>query len=173
MPAPATPATLATLARGLEDLIADFPTDPAVITVSALTDDIGMLTHHLQHLAEHAQERFTAQRVHVPEHRVLVQLAEAAAEIAGALNVLTHALAQTVDSLCEEAPAYLPASRPANGTQAARLVAAEKYAEARFRLRDTVLRLRPAPDAGCPPRAATPRATASIPASARAAVNRR
>ncbi|MEU6230954.1 hypothetical protein [Streptomyces sp. NPDC047042] len=61
-----TQAALDVLARRLDELAAGFPTGPAAIDLVALTDDIGMLTHHLQQAAERAQERFTAPQFTCP-----------------------------------------------------------------------------------------------------------
>src|SRR4051794_33316245 len=99
-----TQATLDYLARRLDELAAVFPTSPAAVDVVTLTDDIGVLAHHLQYAIERAQERFTApETVHLPERADLVRLSRAAAGIAGALDTLTEALAFATTGFQREA----------------------------------------------------------------------
>lgn len=78
-------ATLDALARRLDELAADFPTSPADVDPVALTDHIGLLAHHLDHLTARTQDRLaTTQPVYLPERHVLAELADAARAITGA-----------------------------------------------------------------------------------------
>lgn len=55
-------ATLDALARRLDELAADFPTSPADVDPVALTDHIGLLAHHLDHLTGQTQDRLATTR---------------------------------------------------------------------------------------------------------------
>ncbi|WP_416987025.1 hypothetical protein [Streptomyces sp. T028] len=161
MHASATQAALNYLGRRLDELADAFPTNAAAVDVVTLTDDINVLAHHLQYLTERAQERFTLpETVYLPERVALARLAEAAAGIAGALNVLTEALTYAATGFHREALPDLAASPLRNDPEVMRSIAAEKYAEAAARLRETAADLRPAPAPAAPstPRSAAPQA---------------
>ncbi|MER5215374.1 hypothetical protein ABT063_33715 [Streptomyces sp. NPDC002838] len=113
-----TQATLDYLALRLDELAAVFPTSPAAVDVVTLTDDIGVLTHHLQYATERAQERFTApETVYLPERVALARLAQAAAGIAGALDVLAEALTYATTGFQREAigPRHLSSAQRPRG----------------------------------------------------------
>jgi hypothetical protein len=155
-----TQAALNYLGRRLDELADAFPTRPAAVDVVTLTDDINVLAHHLEYATERAQERFTApETVYLPERDALARLAEAAAGIAGALNVLTEALTYAATGFHREALPDLAVSPLCNDPEIMRSIAAEKYAEAAARLRETATALRPAPapaPPSTPPSAALP-----------------
>ncbi|MEU1477104.1 hypothetical protein [Streptomyces sp. NPDC005760] len=151
MPSSATQAALNYLGQRLDELADAFPTTPAAVGVVALTDDIYVLAHHLQYLTERAQERFTVpETVYLPERVILVRLAEAAAGIAGALDLLTEALTYAATGFHREALPDLAASPLRNDPEVMRTIAAEQYAEAAARLRETATALRPAPAPAAP-----------------------
>ncbi|MFJ4203461.1 hypothetical protein ACIP2Y_28050 [Streptomyces sviceus] len=138
-----TPTTLDYLARRLDELAAQFPTNPEAVDLVTLTDDIAMLTHHLQHATERAQERFTAPlTVHPPERVTLVQLTRATAGIANALDTLAEALTYATTGFQREAVEDLARSPLRNDPQVLRIMTAEKYVAARARLRHTAAALR-------------------------------
>ncbi|MDX3480132.1 DUF6238 family protein, partial [Streptomyces scabiei] len=142
-----TPATFDHLARRLEELAASFPTSPDAVDLVTLTDDIGVLAHHLQHTIEHAQERFTTpQTVYPPERVTLVQLARA---VAGALTYATTGFQR-------EAVEDLTHSPLRNDPDVLRIMTAEKYVAARARLHHTAAALRPT-STPAPPGPSTPR----------------
>ncbi|AJC55062.1 hypothetical protein [Streptomyces sp. 769] len=146
MPSTVTQATLDSLARRLDDLAAAFPTTPEAVAVGTLADHVSVLTHHLQYVTERAQDRFIApERVRLPERQTLSRLAEATVGIAGALNELTEALAHATDGFRKQALPDLALSHLRKDPEIARIIASEKYAEARARLRDTATALRPTP----------------------------
>ena len=154
-----TPATLDHLARRLDELAAQFPTSPDTVDLVTLTDDIGVLAHHLQHAIERAQERFTTpQTVYPPERATLVQLARAAAGIAQALDTLADALAYATTGFQREAVEDLAHSPLRNDPEVLRIMTAEKYVAARARLRHTAAALR-ATSTPAPPGPSTPRTT--------------
>lgn len=164
-----TQATLDYLALRLDELAAVFPTSPAAVDVVTLTDDIGVLTHHLQYATERAQERFTApETVYLPERVALARLARAAAGIAGALDVLAEALTYATTGFQREAIPDLATSPLRNDPEAMRIVTAEKYAEAGARLRETATALRPTPAPAAPstPQSATVRTHLPAPSHA-------
>ncbi|WP_416986801.1 hypothetical protein [Streptomyces sp. T028] len=151
MPASATQAALNYLGRHLDELADAFPTNAAAVDVVTLTDDINVLAHHLEYATERAQERFTVpETVCLPERVALARLAEAAAGIAGALNVLTEALTHAATGFHREALPDLAVSPLRNDPEVMRNMAAEKYAEAAARLRETATGLRPAPAPAAP-----------------------
>lgn len=158
-------ATLHALTRRLDELAADFPTSPADVAPVALTDHIGLLAHHLDHLTGRVQERLaTTQPVDLPERRLLAELADAATAITGALRLLTEALAGTAHAFRKEALPGFDTSHLRNDPAIARIIACEKYTAARTQLTDTAHALRgnsatlpagrPAPRTHRPPPAA-------------------
>ncbi|WP_406436060.1 hypothetical protein OHB00_18825 [Streptomyces sp. NBC_00631] len=158
-----TPATFDYLARRLEELAASFPTSPDAVNLITLTDDIGVLAHHLQHTIEHAQERFTTpQTVYPPERVALVQLAQAAAGITRGLDTLAEALTYATTGFQREAVEDLAHSPLRNDPEVLRIMTAEKYVAARARLHHTAAALRatstPAPSGPSTPRTTGPRA---------------
>ncbi|PIM71281.1 hypothetical protein CTU88_14235 [Streptomyces sp. JV178] len=154
-----TPATLDHLARRLDELAAQFPTSPNAVDLITLTDDIGVLAHHLQHTIEHAQERFTTpQTVYPPERVALVQLAQAAAGITRVLNTLAEALTYATTGFQREAVEDLAHSPLRNDPEIMRIITAEKYVAARARLRHTAAALR-ATSTPAPAGPSTPRTT--------------
>ncbi|MCZ0997565.1 hypothetical protein O1M63_04505 [Streptomyces mirabilis] len=97
-------STLDHLARRLDELAAEFPTQPEAVDPVTLADDIATLSHHLQHAVERAQERFAVpDTVHAPERLVLVRLARATAGMAHALDTLAEALAYATTGFQREA----------------------------------------------------------------------
>ncbi|MGW0711706.1 hypothetical protein ACWD4G_38110 [Streptomyces sp. NPDC002643] len=159
-------STLDHLARRLDELAAEFPTRPEAVDPVTLADDIAMLSHHLQHAVERAQERFTAPAmVHAPERLVLVRLARATAGMAHALDTLAEALTYTTTGFQREALPDLAHSHLRNDPQVLRMLTAEKYVAARARLRNTAAALRTAPPPAGPavPRASRPPAVAQPP----------
>ena len=156
-----TQATLDYLARRLEELAAEFPTSPDAVDLTTLTDDIGMLAHHLQYAIEHTQERFTTpQTVYPPERVTLVQLARAAAGITRVLDTLAEALTYATTGFQREAVEDLAHSPLRNDPEVLRIMTAEKYVAARARLRHTAaLRTTstPAPSGPSTPRTTGPR----------------
>jgi hypothetical protein len=151
MPASATQAVLNYLGRRLDELADAFPTSPAAVGVVTLTDDINVLAHHLEYATERAQERFTMpETVYLPERAALARLTEAAAGIADALNVLTEALTYATTGFHREALPDLAVSPLRNDPEVMRSIAAEKYAEAAARLRETATALCPAPAPAAP-----------------------
>lgn len=143
MSSPISQATLDYLALRLDELAAQFPTSPEAVDLVTLTDDIGILTHHLQHAAERAQERFTApQTVYPPERVALVLLTRATAGIASALDMLTEALTFATTGFQREAVEDLAHSHLRNDPEVLRIMTAEKYVTARARLRHTAAALR-------------------------------
>ncbi|MCC9705988.1 hypothetical protein E4N62_12415 [Streptomyces sp. MNU76] len=154
-----TPATFDCLARRLEELAASFPTSPDAVDLITLTDDIGVLAHHLQHTIERAQERFTTpQTVYPPERVALVQLAQATAGITRGLDTLAQALTYATTGFQREAVEDLAHSPLRNDPEVLRIMTAEKYVAARARLRHTAAALR-APSAPAPPGPSAPRTT--------------
>ncbi|MEU9246976.1 hypothetical protein [Streptomyces sp. NPDC048385] len=152
-----TQATFDYLARHLEELAAQFPTSPEAVDLVTLADDIGMLTHHLGHTTELAQERFTAPHtVHLPERADLVRLSRAAAGIARALEPLTEALTYATAGFQREAIPDLADSPLRNDPEVLRIMTAEKYVVARARLRNTAAALR---STSTPAGPSTPRTT--------------
>ncbi|KUO15227.1 hypothetical protein [Streptomyces dysideae] len=151
MRASATQAALNYLGRRLDELADAFPTNAAAVDVVALTDDINVLVHHLEYATERAQERFAVpETVYLPERVGLARPAEAAAGIAGALNMLTEALTYAATGFHREALPNLAASPLRNDPEVMRSIAADKYAEAAARLRETATLLRPAPVPAAP-----------------------
>ncbi|MEH0442067.1 hypothetical protein QBA74_42450 [Streptomyces scabiei] len=158
-----TAATFDYLARRLEELAASFPTSPDAVDLITLTDDIGVLAHHLQHTIEHAQERFTTpQTVYPPERVGLVQLARAAAGITRGLDTLAEALTYATTGFQREAVEDLAHSPLRNDPEVLRIMTAEKYVAARARLHHTAAALRatstPAPSGPSKPRTTGSRA---------------
>ncbi|MER6952477.1 hypothetical protein [Streptomyces sp. NPDC000618] len=154
-----TPATFDYLARRLEELASSFPTSPDAVDLVTLTDDIGVLAHHLQHTIEHAQERFTTpQTVYPPERVALVQLARAAAGITRGLDTLAEALTYATTGFQREAVENLTHSPLRNDPEVLRIMTAEKYVAARARLHHTAAALR-ATSTPAPPGPSTPRTT--------------
>jgi predicted transcriptional regulator len=157
-----TPATLDYLARRLDELAAGFPTSPDAVDLVTLTDDIGVLAHHLQHAIEYAQERFTTpQTVYPPERATLVRLARAAAGITRALDTLAEALTYATTGFQRETVEDLAHSPLRNDPKVLRIMTAEKYVAARACLRHTAAALRatstPAPAGPSTPRTTGPR----------------
>ncbi|UIX34387.1 hypothetical protein [Streptomyces sp. GQFP] len=150
-------STLDHLARRLDELAAEFPTQPEAVDPVTLADDIATLSHHLQHAVERAWERFAVpDTVHAPERVVLVRLARATAGMAHALDTLAEALTYATTGFQREAVPDLSHTHLRNDPQVLRMLAAEKYVAARARLRNTAADLRTAPPPASPP---TPRAT--------------
>ena len=167
-----TPATFDYLARRLEELAASFPTSPDAVDLITLTDDIGVLAHHLQHTIEHAQERFTTpQTVYLPERAALVQLAQAAAGITRVLDTLAEALTYATTGFQREAVEDLAHSPLRNDPEVLRIMTAEKYVAARARLRHTAAALR-ATSTPAPSGPSTPRTTGPLTQPAAAAQSR-
>lgn len=138
-----TQATFDHLARRLDELAAEFPTDPGAVDLVTLTDDIAVLAHHLQQATERVQERFTAPAtVHPPERAALVRLTRATAGIAKALDILSEALTYATTGFQREAVANLAHSHLRNDPGVLRIMTAEKYIAARARLRNTAADLR-------------------------------
>ncbi|GGR35744.1 hypothetical protein [Streptomyces aurantiogriseus] len=138
-----TQATLDYLARCLDELADQFPASPDAVDLVTLTDDIGMLVHHLQHATERAQERFTApQTVHPPERATLVRLTRATAGIAQALGTLAEALTYATTGFQREGLPDLVHSPLHNDPEVLRIMTAEKYVATRARLRQTAAALR-------------------------------
>ncbi|MFE6028844.1 hypothetical protein [Streptomyces niveus] len=128
-------ATLDALARRLDELAADFLTSPADVDPVALTDHIGVLAHHLDHLAGRTQERLAmTQPVYPPERRFLAELADAATVITGALHLLAEAPAHTAHAFHKEALPGFETSHLRNDPGIARVIACEKYTAARTEL---------------------------------------
>jgi hypothetical protein len=167
-----TAATFDYLARRLEELAASFPTSPEAVDLITLTDDIGVLAHHLQHTIEHAQERFTTpQTVYPPERVALVQLARAAAGITRGLDTLAEALTYATTGFQREAVEDLAHSPLRNDPEVLRIMTAEKYVAARARLHHTAAALR-ATSTPAPSGPSTPRTTGSRAQPAAAAQSR-
>ncbi|MDX3617754.1 hypothetical protein [Streptomyces europaeiscabiei] len=167
-----TPATFDYLARRLEELASSFPTSPDAVDLVTLTDDIGVLAHHLQHTIEHAQERFTTpQTVCLPERVALVQLARAAAGITRGLDTLAEALTYATTGFQREAVEDLAHSPLCNDPEVLRIMTAEKYVAARARLHHTAAALRatstPAPSGPSTPRTTGPRTQPAAAAQSR------
>lgn len=139
-PAP-TPAGFAGLARQIDALVTGFPCAAAEVSVPGLLDDIGMLNHYLNYIAEYMRERFSQpDKVGLAERTVLAEIAGEAEQIAKAQRHLTSALAHVAAGLRKELMLH---THPhlANDPALARTIAAEKYAEAGTRLCVTARRL--------------------------------
>lgn len=162
------PSSIAGLARRIDALVADFPATAAEVSVPDLLDDIGMLTHYLQYVAERMQERFAEpDDVGLAERAVLCEMAGAAEKIAQAQERLTSALAHATAGSLKELMFH---SHPhlLNDPELARTIAAEKYGEAGICLRAAARQLGTTAVAGprstpAPPCVRPSRATSSVP----------
>ncbi|MFJ4973250.1 hypothetical protein [Streptomyces sp. NPDC088755] len=118
------------LARQIDALVVEFPAVAAEVSVPDLLDHIGMLNHHLSHVAERMRESFAEpDEVGLAERTVLAGVAEAAEQVAGAQRHLTSALAHVTSGFRKELMLH---THPhlVNDSALARTIAAEKYAEA-------------------------------------------
>ncbi|MFC8287550.1 MULTISPECIES: hypothetical protein [Streptomyces] len=166
-----TTSACAGLARQIDALAAEFPAVAAEVSVPDLLDDISMMNHHLNHIAERMRESFAEpDKVGLAERTVLAGVAEAAEQIADAQRHLTSALAHVTSGLRKELMLH---THPhlMNDPALARTIAAEKYAEAGKRLRKASRRLDSTARVGRRPSTAPPRIrpspTASIVAARR------
>ncbi|MGZ2361566.1 hypothetical protein LRE75_33625 [Streptomyces sp. 372A] len=133
-----------------------------------LLDDIGMLNHYLQYIAEYMQERLAnPDDVGLAERTALRETAEAASQIAKAQVHLTSALTYVTSGFRKELMLH---SHPhlANDPGLAPTIAAEKYGEAGNHLRkashwlDSTARPGQRPTTAPPPLRSSP--TAGTPA---------
>ncbi|MFG2564649.1 hypothetical protein ACGFR6_04325 [Streptomyces sp. NPDC048567] len=150
------PPAFAGLARRIGAHVAEFPATAADVSAADLLDDIGMLNHYLQHIAEHVQGRFAEpDKVGLAERTALCEAAEAAQQIAKARRHLTSALTYVTSGFQKELMLH---SHPhlANDAAVAADIAAEKYEEAATRLRKASRRLNSATRTGQRPSAVPP-----------------
>ncbi|MEU2145142.1 MULTISPECIES: hypothetical protein [Streptomyces albovinaceus subgroup] len=164
-----TTSACAGLARQIDALVAEFPDVAAQVSVPDLLDEIGMLNHHLNHIAERMRESFAEpDKVGLAERTVLAGVAEAAEQIAGAQRHLTSALAHVTSGFRKELMLH---THPhlVNDPALARTIAAEKYTEAAELLRKASRWLDSTAPVGqrpstAPPRVRASRAVSTIPA---------
>ncbi|MFI1185806.1 hypothetical protein [Streptomyces californicus] len=164
-----TTSACAGLARQIDALVAEFPATAAEVSVPDLLDDIGMLNHHLNHIAERMRQSFAEpDMVGLADRTVLTDVAEAAEQIASAQRHLTSALAHVTSGFLKELMLH---THPhlVNDPALARDIAAEKYAEAAERLRKSTRCLESTSRVGqhpstAPPRVRATRAISTIPA---------
>ncbi|GGW04402.1 MULTISPECIES: hypothetical protein [Streptomyces] len=164
-----TTSACAGLARQIDALVAEFPATAAEVSVPDLLDEIGMLNHHLNHIAERMRQSFAEpDKVGLADRTVLAGVAEAAERIASAQRHLTSALAHVTSGFRKE---LMLQSHPhlVNDPALARTIAVEKYAEAAERLRkatrwlDSTARVGQRPSTA-PPRVRASQAVSAIPA---------
>ncbi|MGW2477905.1 hypothetical protein [Streptomyces sp. NPDC001665] len=136
MAPPLAHSASAGLARQIDALVAGFPAAAAEVSETDLLDDIGMLNHYLQYIAEYMQERFASpDDAGLAERTKLCEAAEAAGQIAKAQHHLTSALTYLTAGFRKELMLH---SHPhlANDPGLALTIATEKYGEAGNRLRN-------------------------------------
>ncbi|WP_073224584.1 hypothetical protein [Streptomyces sp. NBRC 110465] len=164
-----TTSACAGLARQIDALVAEFPATAAEVSVPDLLDDIGMLNHHLNHIAERMRQSFAEpDKVGLADRTMLTDVAEAAEQIASAQRHLTSALAQVTSGFRKMLMLHTH-PRLVNDPALARDIAAEKYAEAAELLRRATRCLESTSRVGqrpstAPPRVRATRAVSSIPA---------
>ncbi|MYS36706.1 hypothetical protein K388_02715 [Streptomyces sp. KhCrAH-43] len=165
MAPPLAHSASAGLARQIDALVAEFPAAAAEVSVADLLDDIGMLNHYLQYIAEHMQERFAnPDDVGLVERTTLCETAEAAGQIAQAQHHLTTALTYMTSGFRKELMLH---SHPhlADDPGLALTIATEKYGEAADRLRKASHWLDSTARTGQRPSTAPPRPRSSPAAS--------